>query len=60
MFAREKKITSTEEKKRLILRVGVIIISLGIIILWIISLSFSFRSKNVNKEIVDNSWRQDL
>ncbi|MCF7860388.1 hypothetical protein K9M09_02100 [Patescibacteria group bacterium] len=56
----EKKIISAEDKKRLILRVGVIGISLFIMILWLVSLTFSFGSKNIKVEMANNSWRQDL
>jgi len=60
MSSPEKKTISPEEKKRFILRVGVIVTSLLIMILWIVSLTFSFGSRNMNTEIVNNSWRQDL
>lgn len=56
----KNKTISPEEKKRLILRVGVIVTSLVIMILWIVNLTFSFGSKNINTETVNNSWRQDL
>jgi hypothetical protein len=61
MPAHEKKIISAEDKKYLILKVGVIVISLLIMILWLINLTFSFGSKNIiGTDKQSDSWRQDL
>jgi hypothetical protein len=52
--------TDTEEKKRFIMKVGVIAFSVIILALWIFSLSFSFAPKKNNTEDNDSSWQQDL
>ncbi len=61
MSTSEDKTIEVEEKKRSIMKVGVIVFSIIIFALWIFSLTFSFASKktNTNAEEV-NSWRQEL
>lgn len=54
------KIIEAEEKKRLIMKVGVISFSVIIFILWVFSVGFSFNSKKNNIEEGDITLRQNL
>lgn len=61
MSTPEDKTIAAEEKKRFIMKVGVIVLSIIVFVLWMLSLSFSFSSKktNINTE-ENNSWRQEI
>ena len=60
MSTPEDKTIEAEEKKRFIMKVGVIVFSVIIFALWIFSLSFSFASKKGDTEDNNSAWKQDL
>ena len=60
MSTPEDKTIEAEEKKRFIMKVGVIVFSVIIFALWIFSLSFSFASKKGDTEDNNSAWKQEL
>jgi transketolase len=60
MSTSEDKIIKDEEKKRFIMKVGVIVFSFIILALWVFSLSFSFNSKKNSTTEIASDWREEL